>query len=201
MLGAGRAVAPKWWLFSNSHRSSSCMRSSHLLSSPPALPTPPPLQPSPGLAGSALSIGGLPTPAPSPRDMTFSKGFHCLTFLKIIFFPLMSNSVIYVNYRHLGSIEYCLEGNHMQSCFQREPLVYYYIICIVRGDFFFFLFEGGKRGLEACGWIILLGTHALNCSETPNANLIFICLYQKCIAGRGTKHAFIFRSIWRIFKF
>lgn len=38
----------------------------------------------------------------------------------------------------------------------------------------------------ACGRIILLGTHVLNCSETPNANLIFFyLLVSEGVAGSG----------------
>lgn len=86
----------------------------------------------------------------------------------------MSNSVIYVNYSYLGNIECCCEGNHMQPYFQKETLsiLLYYILLEVIS---FFL----KWGVVACGQIILLGTHALNCSEPPNTNLLFICLYQR----------------------
>lgn len=56
----------------------------------------------------------------------------------------MPNSVVYVNYRYLGSIECCCEGSHMQPYFQKEALyIYYYIIYIARGNFFLFEVGGG----------------------------------------------------------
>lgn len=169
MFGEGRVVAPRWWIFQEGTVPPG-EEAIYLLSAPPAGPLCSPPQDC-----QTRPPHRVPPSPFFPEGHDISWGLHWTFFLKS-FFPLMPNSVIHVNYRYLGSIECCCEGNHMQPYFQKKTTIYITILYILL-EVIYFLLKGG--GVVACGQIILLGTHALNCSEPPNTNLLFICLYQR----------------------